>query len=177
MRGMLIAACVALALVVVSATAAASSNSPHTANLANGKLDGRAILGLTPAQVKAALGKPDSAGGSKARYQLIWGKFPNVRYLVIFTKRGASERAVLLGFETGIFRDPKLGDILRRQPAAFLSAMRASYGDVYRLVNPLKHKPGGLYIGEFRQRDGTLHVSFGTHPNQGTFVTVWDYSG
>jgi hypothetical protein len=55
--------------------------------------------------------------------------------------------------------------------------MRQHYGDVYRLVNPLKRKPGGLYIGEFRQRDGSLHVSFGTHAKQGTFVTVWDYSG
>jgi len=79
----------------------------------------------------------------------------------------------LLGFESGVYRDPKLGDILGRKPAAFLSAMRASYGDSYRLVHPLKHKPGGLYIGEFRQREGTLHVSFGTHPKLRTFLTIW----
>ena len=169
---------IAVTFLELAVPAAAVSATPrHTVNLANGKFDGRAILGLTPAQVRTVLGKPDSAGGSKARYQLIWGTFPNIRFTVIFTKRGTHERAVVLAFETGIFRDPKLGDILERRPSAFQSAMRASYGDVYRLVNPLKHKPGGLYAGEFRQRDGTLHVSFGTHLKLGTFVTVWDYGG
>lgn len=174
MRLMLIAAA---RLAVAASVASAAVTPRHTVNLANGRFDGHTILGLTPAQVEAVLGRPDATHGSKARYVFDWGKASDLRFRVIFTEQAASERAVLLGFESGIYRDPKLGDVLKRKPAAFLSAMEASYGDVYRLVSPLKHKPGGLYIGEFGQRAGTLHVSFGTHPKLGTFLTIWYSAG
>jgi hypothetical protein len=159
-----------LTLVVPAATAATPT---HTVNLANGRFDGHTILGLTPAEVEAVLGKPDSASGSKARYVFDWGRSLNLSFTVIFTKKTTGERARLIGFETGTYRDAKLGDILKLTPAAFLAAMRANYGAMYKLVEPLKRKPGGLYTGLLGQRDGPLYITFGTHAKMGTFVTVW----
>ena len=176
---LVLAACLGLAGPAAAATGAAATaavatpRQQHTINLANGKLDGRVVLGLTPAQVRTRLGKPDSAHGSKARYVLSWGTDATPRFLVIFTKQGTRERAVTLAFETGVYLDPRIGDILRPAPASFLTAMRTQYGDIYELASPLKHKPGRIYSGEFRRQDGMLHVSFGTHAALGTFVTVW----
>ena len=106
------------------------------------------------------------------RYVFDWGQYPRLRHRVIFTKRGTTERAVLIGFETGRYVDPRLGDLLARKPLAFQKAMRSRYADLYRLARPLKHK-ASLTIGEFSQRDGLLHVSFGAHPKLGAFLTVW----
>jgi len=159
--------------VAVAASATASSTSAHTVNLATGQLDGHTILGLTPSQVSAVLGKPDAAHGTKSRYVLQWGGGSPPHYEVIFTKHGASERAVTLALETGAYQDPKIGNILKPTPAAFASLMQARYGRIYRILKPLSHQPGGRSSGEFVQRSGSLHVSFGSRPNWGTFITLW----
>jgi hypothetical protein len=161
------------ALTLVALPAAGSAATPrHTVDLASGRFEGHTILGRTPSQVSAVLGKPSAVHGSKMRYVFDWGHYPKLRYTVIFTKRGTSERAVLIGFETGRYVDPRLGGLLAHKPLAFQNAMRSRYADLYRLARPLKRKPG-VTIAEFTRRDGLLHVSFGTHPKLGTFLTVW----
>src|SRR6266540_475197 len=80
---------IAIACFALGVPAAFAAATPrHTVNLATGEFDGHMILGLTPAQVKAALGKPDSAHGSRARYLFDWGTFSNLRFRVIFTSVG-----------------------------------------------------------------------------------------
>jgi hypothetical protein len=138
---------------------------PHTIDLATGRFDRQTILGLTPAQVRAVLGKPDIA----SRSRFTWGKDGGLKYAVLFVHR----RARTLVFETGVYRDRKVGDILARTPASFAAAIRSRYGDVYRLVKSL-HRDGAIYVGELAQRDGPLHITFGSEPKLGTFVTVWN---
>jgi hypothetical protein len=163
----------AAALVLAALPAAASAATPrHTVDLASGRFEGHTILGRTPSQVTAVLGKPSAAHGSTMRYVLDWGSGAKLRYTVIFSKRGTSERAVLIGLETGTYVDPRLGDLLAWRPLAFQKAMRSRYADLYRLGKPLEEKPG-VSIGEFTPRDGLLHVSFGTHATLGSFLTIW----
>ena len=161
-----------LALVTVSA-ACGVTRTMHTIDLANGRFDHHAVFGLTPPRVRALLGRPDREEGDVTNFHFAWGPDPKLDYGVLFVHRGRYEHARTLVFETGSYIDPKVGNILALRPAAFLAAIRTHYGDVYQLVKPLHRDRFGTDIGELAQRHGPLHITFGSEPKLGTFVTVW----
>ena len=101
-----------------------------------------------------------------------WGERPNFSFEVVFRPISGVERAWSVAFERGPVRDVKLGDLLGRSSVSLQRAVRSRYADAFALVRPYACKRG-LCVGEFAARSGSLHVSFGTQPKLGTWVTVF----
>ena len=83
------------------------------------------------------------------------------------------QRAGSIVFERGPVRDVKLGDLLQRSSSALQAAIRAQYADTFRLLRPYACKRRGACVGEFAGRSGSTHLTFGTQPVTGTWLTVW----
>ena len=47
------------------------------------------------------------------------------------------------------------------------------YRDTYKLVRAYSCRETGVCVGEFAQRDGPLHISFGTERSSGPWLSVW----
>jgi hypothetical protein len=156
-----------LALSVVGAQATPS----HTVELATGRIDGHSVLGRTVAQVTAALGRPDFRVGPRLRHRIGYGTPSNFSTEVIFRRSGGVERAWSIVFERGPVRDAKIGDLLQRS-AGLQDAVLANYGTTFRLVRSYACKRTGC-SGEFAARNGGIHLTFGTQPVSGTWLTIF----
>jgi hypothetical protein len=161
---------------VVFAPTAAQGATGHTIDLASGRLDGHDILGRTIPAVTAALGRPDFRAGSKSRYRIGWGSEANFRIEVLFATRDGKERATSIVLERSPIRDPKLGELLGLSSPALQTAMRTRYPGAYKLLRPYTCKSNHECVGEFAARNGTLHITFGTHNRLGTWLNVWQAS-
>jgi len=160
-----------LAVLALPAAAGAVGASAHTVDLAKGYVDGHRILGLTVAQVVAALGRPDFRVGPRSGYRIGYGARENFSIAVIFRPSGGTERAWSIVFERGTVRDLKIGDVLQPS-AAFQHAILDKYGTVFRLVRPYACKNKEC-VGEFAARNGPIHLTFGTQPVTATWLTIW----
>jgi hypothetical protein len=160
----------ALGMLALPAIGAQATRS-HTVELANGRIDGRSILGQTVAQVTAALGRPDFRVGPRLRHRIGYGTPGNFSIEVIFRRSGGVERAWSIVFERGPVRDAKIGDLLQRS-ADLQDAVLAHYGTRFRLVRSYACKRTGC-SGEFAARIGGIHLTFGTQPLSGTWLTIW----
>jgi hypothetical protein len=156
-----------LALPAIGAQAAPS----HTVELATGRIDGHSILGRTIAQVTAVLGRPDFRVGPRLRHRIGYGTPSNFSTEVIFRRSGGVERAWSIVFERGLVRDAKIGDLLQRS-AGLQDAVLANYGTTFRLVRSYACKRTGC-SGEFAARNGGIHLTFGTQPVSGTWLTIF----
>jgi len=152
-------------------TVEAQATSGCTVDLANGRVDGHPVLGRTVAQVTAALGRPDFRVGPQARHRIGYGTPSNFSTEVIFRHSGGVERAWSIVFERGPMRDAKIGDLLQRS-ADLQDAVLARYGPTFRLVRSYACKRTGC-SGEFAARNGPIHLTFGTQPVSGTWLTIW----
>jgi hypothetical protein len=144
----------------------------HTVDVTSGRVDGHAILGRTIADVTAALGRPDFRVGPPSRYRIRYGGRSAFSTEVIFHRRGNTQRAWSIVFERGPVRDSKVGDLLQRS-AALQKAILAKYGTAFRLVRTYACKSTMECAGEFAARRGSLHLTFGTQPVTGTWLTIW----
>jgi hypothetical protein len=154
-------------------TARAQAAPEHTVEMATGRVDGHRILGRTIAGVTAALGRPDFHVGPHSRYRIGWGDRSNFSIQVIFRKSGTVQRAWSIAFERGPIRDAKLGDLLAHSSRSLQTSILADYGNAFKLARPYSCSTTNC-AGEFAQRTGAhLHLSFGTHPKLGTWVTLW----
>jgi hypothetical protein len=160
-----------LALAVMAVPAGAAGATTRTVDLATGRVDGHRILGHTIAGVTAALGRPNFREGQRSHYVLGWGSRPNFSVEVILRPRGGVERAWSIVFEQRV-RDVKLGDLLGRSSTTLQAAISRGYADTFRLVRPYACK-SRICVGEFAPRTGSLHLTFGTQPTLGTWLTVW----
>jgi hypothetical protein len=161
---------VATAALVLPAGAAGAAT--RTVDLASGQLDGHRILGRTVAGVTAALGRPDFRAGPRSRYVIGWGDRRSFQVEVIFRPAGGVERAWSIAFERDV-RDVKIGDLLGRSSASFQTAVNKSYAGTFRLVRPYACTSKAYCVGEFAPRIGSLHLTFGTQPQLGTWLTIW----
>ncbi|MCA1837581.1 MAG: hypothetical protein LC674_02030, partial [Actinobacteria bacterium] len=163
---------VIIAALLFSATAYAASG--HQVDLATGDLDGKQILGGSFAEVTAALGKPDFAGGPRSRRLVGWGgNAGSFKIAVLFRPVGRRLVARTLVFERGSIHDMRIGELLSPAPRSLQAKMRSSYADEFKLVRPYRCRTAGLCTGEFRARDAELHITFGRTARRGTFVTIW----
>jgi hypothetical protein len=153
--------------------AGAQAATGHTVDLVSGRVDGHRILGRTVAGVTAALGRPDFRAGTRSYYRIGWGSPSDFSIEVLFHRSGRVQRAWSIVFERGPVRDVKLGDLLQHRSAALQAAIRAHYRDTFKLLRPYACKSGSTCVGEFAARSGSLHLSFGTQPVTGTWLTVW----
>jgi hypothetical protein len=173
MKRVLLPAAMAVFVCVPSVAHGATS---HTVDLATGRVDGHPVLGRTIAGVTAGLGRPDFRIVSPSRYRLGWGDRHNFAVEVIFRRRGGVQRAWSLAFERGNVRDVRAGALLARTPEALQTTLVASYGDTLRLVQSY-HCKAGRCVGEFAPRPGHgLHLTFGSRPTLGTWMTLWQVS-
>ena len=164
------------ALAVLALPSAGAHAAPaHTVSLADGRVDGHRILGRSVAGVTAALGRPDFRAGLPSRYRIGWGSSSDFPIEVLFRRGGGALRAWSIVFERGV-SDVKIGALLERSSSALQAAIRAQYGATFGLLRPYACKEGRDCVGEFAARSGSLHITFGTHPALGTWLTVWQSS-
>jgi hypothetical protein len=140
-------------------------------DLATGDVNGHRVLGLTVAQVTAALGRPDFRAGPRSRYRIGYGLQSGFSTEVIFRPNSGVQRAWSIVFERGSVRDVKVGDLLQRSPA-LQQAIFDKYDSRFRLIRPYACKQK-LCVGGFAARDGALHLTFGTQRITGTWLTIW----
>jgi len=160
----------ALAFTVLPASASGASR--HSVELSTGDLDGHAILGSRPAEVTAALGRPDFRTGSHLRLVVGWGSRPNFSMEVVFRPSNGTPRAWSIAFELGPVRDERIGDLLGRSPHSLQAEVLRRYAGEFTLVRPYACKASHC-IGEFATRTGSLHLTFGARPKLGTWLTIW----
>ena len=160
-----------LALAVPAAGARAATS--HTVDLANGLLDGHRVLGRTIAGVTAGLGRPDFRLGPRSRYRIGWGSPTDFSIEVVFHRSGGVQYAWSIVFRHVAVRDVKIGDLLGRRSRSLQAAIVAGYGDIFRLLRPYACKSRGVCVGEFAPVGGPLHLTFGTYPRLGNWLTVW----
>jgi hypothetical protein len=150
----------------------AQATTGRSVDLATGHVSGHRVLGLTAAQVIAVLGRPDFRVGPRSRYRIGYGPQSGFSTEVIFRPSGAVERAWSIVFERGPVRDVKVGNLLQRS-TALQKAIRARYSTTFRLVRGYTCKSKDPCSGEFAARSGPLHLTFGTQPVTGTWLTIW----
>jgi len=169
MKGLLLLCALAvLALPAVGAQAAPG----HTVDLANGRVDGHSVLGRTITQVTAALGRPDFRVGPRSRHRIGYGTASDFSTEVIFRPSGGVERAWSIVFDRGLVRDVKVGNLFQRS-TALQKAVLAQYGTTFRLVRSYACKNKTECSGEFAASNGPIHLTFGTQPATGTWLTIW----
>lgn len=166
-----------LALAVVAAvvgTAAAQSANGRSVDLTNGLVDGHPVLGRTVAGVTAALGRPDFRVRDRVRYKIGWGTPSDFSLMVLFRRSNGALRAWSVVFERGPVRDKRIGELLGRPPVSLRDALRRRYADQYELARNYRCRSSGLCSGEFAQRAGPLHLTFGRNRVRGTWLTIWE---
>jgi hypothetical protein len=163
-------------VVFVLVPCAAYAGTSHTVDLSTGLVDGHRVLGRTVAGVTASLGRPDFRVVSQSRYRIGWGRPDDVSVEVLFRRSGGGQRASSIVFERGQIHDVRAGSLLGRTPEALQKTIVAGYGDTLRLERSY-HCTAGRCVGEFVPRpDHSLHVTFGSRPVFGTWVTLWQAS-
>lgn len=86
---------------------------------------------------------------------------------------GARAYAWSIAFDSGSVRDVKIGDLRGRRSGSLQAAILAGYGDAFKLLRPYACKRHHECVGEFAPRTGSLHLTFGTRPAHGTWLTIW----
>ena len=154
--------------------AAAGRADTHMLDLSTGLVDGRRVLGRPVAGVTAALGRPDFRVGGGGRYRIGWGTPAEFSIEVIFRRSGSRWRSWSIVFRRGgLVADVRIGDLLNRPSSALQNQVIAKYGSTYKLVRGYACRPKSFCSGEFAQRSGLLHFTFGTERGEGTWVTLW----
>ena len=173
MRGMKPVVMVAVAGALIL-PGAGTARPGYQVDLLTGRVDGRTLLGRTPAGVHSLLGRPDWTAGAKqpGLYRDHWGSRAEFSLMVIYRQREGRLRAWSLVFERGPVIDPRLGNVLALQSTRFQAAVRDGYGDTFELTKPYRCR-SGLCTGIFDAIEGSLHITFGTTARRGTFITVW----
>ena len=146
-------------------------------DLATLTVDGKPILGMTPAQVTAALGEPDRAAGFKhlgfgQPAYFYGGALPSALLRVQFHRGKTATRVVALDFQGRGLIDAKLGHLLNVSPIQLEQSLSSTYG--YRVTTPYGSVPGalGLFAGIgcsalVTSSTGSTQIDFGLEPYAG----------
>ena len=87
-------------------------------------------------------------------------------------RRSGSKRAWSIVFRPQPVRDSKVGNLLQRSNA-LQKAVLARYRTTFRLVRSYACNRNAECSGEFAARSGAIHLTFGTQPVSGTWLTIW----
>lgn len=148
-------------------------------DLGTGKVNGQPILGRSPPEVEAALGRPDFVdsglelgqrytafffGGRRRRPigdRIGW---TDAALVISFGRRRHGFRATSLSYEGATLVDARLGHVLRLQPPELQRKIASTYASRYRL-DVAYGDPNQLGCGaSFRARTGRVELSFGLRP-------------
>jgi hypothetical protein len=141
-------------------------------NLATLTVNGQHILGMTPQQVEAALGKPTVIRGNaqisngvpipEFRYG---GSLPSTLGLSVgFSKKGDRIFANSLSYQSPSLVDAKLGHVLRMQPAELEQAIKRTYGTTLRVFISYGSNPGFGCTAVLKERNAPSGISIGLNP-------------
>lgn len=162
---------VALAALALAAPAA-GGGFPVGVDLATGKVNGKVVLGRTPAQVVAFFGRPDSFVRTAGLTYMRYGPPLTFSLTVLFGQRGGRLVATAAAFQNPALVEVRLGRLLALRPPAIQQAVRRAYGRAYKLAEPYKCVGGQECSGRFDALDGKRHVSFGLAAGH-SFLNVW----
>ena len=134
-------------------------------------MNGQHILGMTPQQVEAALGKPTVIRGNaqttngvpipEFRYG---GSLPSTLGLSVgFSKKGDRIFANSLSYQSPSLVDAKLGHVLRMQPAELQQAITRTYGTTLHVFIGYGSNPG---VRLHRRSQGTKRSKRDQHRPQ-----------
>jgi hypothetical protein len=89
---------------------------------------------------------------------------------VLFRRSSRTWRSWSIIFRRGgLVADVRIGDLLNRSSSALQREVIAKYGVTYKLVRAYGcRRVTGLCSGEFAQRSGLLHFTFGTERRKDT---------
>jgi hypothetical protein len=141
-------------------------------DLANLTVNGRRILGLSPDEVKAALGRPS---GIRRAAQITNGvSIPAFRYggrsfataglTIAFSKKGERIFANQLFFQSPSLVEARLGHLLRIDPLALKHAITRIYADTYRVYLGYGSNPSFGCTATLPRRDGPSGITIGLNP-------------
>jgi hypothetical protein len=143
-------------------------------DLATLSVNGHRILGLTPQEVEAALGKPTTTRPNaqitnhvsipEFRYG---GSLPSTYGLSVgFSKKGDRIFANSLSFQSPSLVDAKLGHILRMPPAELQRAISRAYTASLRVFISYGSNPGlfSACTAVMKERSAPSGISFGIDP-------------
>jgi hypothetical protein len=141
-------------------------------DLATLAVNGRQILGLSPAEVEAALGKPSGLRPAAQRTNGVG--IPELRYggktfasaglVISFSKKGDRIFANSLYFRSPSLVDAKLGHVLRMDPLALQHAIARTYGATYRVFLSYGSNPQIGCAAVLPGRGGPSGISLGLDP-------------
>jgi hypothetical protein len=150
-------------------------------------VNGAPIFGHSPAEVEAALGKPDRVqtssidNGHPQPTLFYGGKLPGSALLMIsFHWDQHRTRATSMSFQGRGLVDVKLGHILNAAPQMLQRSLAATYGE-FHLATSYGSAPGAIGVpnaggcsGQFRNSNGVVQLSFGLNPYEGArpFLTL-----
>jgi hypothetical protein len=144
-------------------------------------VNGAPIFGHSPAEVEAALGKPDRVqtssidNGHPQPTLFYGGKLPSSALLMIsFHWNQHRSRATSISFQGRGLVDAGLGHLLNIPPARLQKSLAATYSG-FHLATSYGSVPGtigapfnaGGCSGQFRSSSGVVRLSFGLNPYEG----------
>ena len=135
-------------------------------------VNGKRILGMTPAQVKAALGQPDlvrphnqTVNGVPIPAFRYGGSRPSTMGLeVTFAKHQDRIYANGLFFQSPSVVDATLGHVLRLDPARLQRKIEHAYGSRYRTFLGYGSNPQRGCTATLKSRGAASGISFGLNP-------------
>jgi hypothetical protein len=141
-------------------------------DLATLRVNGQRILGMTPQEVKAALGKPTAIRGNaqitngvpipEFRYG---GSLPSTLGLSIgFSKTGERIFANSLSYQSPSLVDAKLGHVLHMQPSELERAIARTYGTMLRVFISYGSNPQFGCTAVLKERNAPSGISIGLDP-------------
>jgi hypothetical protein len=141
-------------------------------------VNGAPIFGRGPAEVEAALGRPDRVqrtgidNGHDEPTLYYGGKLPGGAELTVhFGWHQRRLRADALTFHGRGLVDAKLGRVLNMAPEALQDAIASTYARTLRFGHFYGSLPTGLgrngCTGEFRDANGVVRVVYGVEPRAG----------
>jgi hypothetical protein len=141
-------------------------------NLATLTVNRQHILGMTPQQVEAALGKPTVIRGNAQTTNGV--PIPEFRYggsqpstfglSVGFSKKGNRIFANSLSYQSPSLVDAKLGHVLRMQPTELQRAITRTYGSTLHVFISYGTNPGLGCTAVIKERNAASGISIGLNP-------------
>jgi hypothetical protein len=140
-------------------------------DLATGRVNGQRVLGRGPAEVRAALGRPDRVAyfsrtnGVREPTFFYGGTLPGSSPLIVtFKRRKGRIEATTLAFAGPRIVEARLGRVLRLPPLELQRRLRAAYGRRYELDLPYGSDPSRGCVAVLRTPSRNAELTIGISP-------------
>jgi hypothetical protein len=131
-------------------------------------VNGAPVFGRSPAEIEAALGRPDlvrPGGGQPSFYYGRRGRI-SADLIVQFGRRQGRLRALSFTYTSQRVTDPKVGRMLRLQPQELQRRIQAAYGSRYGLEFGYGADAARGCNAQFASRNRRVSISFGLFPRR-----------